>query len=101
MLLVFGLLMMLENAGPLPHKVALVAGVDGPFVHRPFVVSQAALHRGLVVALVAGEGDETVLGHLVDLGAGLADPVQFWIQICNGSGKSKFHFLDEDPILTS
>ena len=33
------------------------------------MVAQAALHRGLVVALVAGEGDPGVLGHPVDLEA--------------------------------
>ena len=38
-------------------------------MHRPFVIPQAALHRGLVVALITGEGDEAVLGHLVDLEA--------------------------------
>ncbi len=63
------LLVMLKDGGPLAHKVTLVARIHGALVHRPLVVSQAALHGGLVVALVAGEGDETVLGHLVHLEA--------------------------------
>ncbi len=63
------LLVMLQDGGPLAHKVTLVAGIHSALVHGPLVVSQAALHGGLVVALVAGEGDETVLGHLVDLEA--------------------------------
>jgi len=63
------LLVMLKDGGPLANKVTLVAGIHGALMHRPLVVSQAALHRGLVVALVAGEGDETVLGHLVHLEA--------------------------------
>ncbi len=63
------LLVMLQDGGPLAHKVTLVTGIHGALVHGPLVVSQAALHRGLIVALVAGEGDETVLGHLVHLQA--------------------------------
>ncbi len=62
------LLMLFQDRGPLAHKVTLVARIYGALVHRTFVIAQAPLHRGLVVALIAGKGDETVLGHLVDLG---------------------------------
>jgi len=64
-----GLLMMLKNGSPLSHKIALVTRIHGALVHRSFVISQAALHGGLVVALIAGEGDEAVLRHLVHLEA--------------------------------
>ncbi len=38
-------------------------------MHGPLVVPEAALLGRPVVALVAGKGDETVLGHLVHLQA--------------------------------
>jgi hypothetical protein len=66
-LFMLGLLVLLEYGCPLAHKITLVAGVDSPLVHRPLVVPQAPLDRGLVVALVTGEGDPGVLGHPVHL----------------------------------